>query len=40
MQEDGGQVDHAVCSINVGRLCDRDLLAAQRLSHDIQATRQ
>jgi len=28
VQEDGGQVDHAAYPINVGRLRDRDLLAA------------
>jgi hypothetical protein len=38
VQEDGGQVDHAVGPINVGGLCNRDLLAAQGLSNDVQTT--
>jgi hypothetical protein len=39
VQEDGIEVDHVVGLIDVGGLRDRDLLAAQGLSDDVEAAR-
>jgi hypothetical protein len=39
VQENRGQVDGAAGPVDVGGLCDRDLLTTQGLSDDVQTAR-